>query len=770
MAEDAPQEKDRPEGTAQDDEQPFRLAGDRLGKFVIIAELGRGSMGVVYEAFQTELKRKVALKVLPANIALDQKQVRRFRREAESMARLRHDHIIHIYEVGEVEGTHYFAMEMIDGLTYGEQVGRDRESVREAARLVLQAARGLAHAHEKGVIHRDIKPGNLLVDRSGRLVITDFGLARLMDSGSLTSTDAIVGTPKYMSPEQILAGTKPLDGRTDVYSLGATLYEVVAGRAPFDEPSVQAFIKAILEQRPSSPRRFNRQIPLDLATIILRCLEKEPEERYSSAAELGDDLERFLEGERIQAKPKGAVRVGLETVRRHPGISAMAIVAVVALVLVLWFGREAAEATRTGRINRRIIEIQALEDPERAVREATELLDLHPTEGRIHELHRKVHAQFGRWLLEQPEPDFDRALSSFVQAGRTGSFWHLMLLLETHRVDEARNAAAALPPDAPLRRLVEARLALGDGRYEQAAQPLELEGVPAAHATYAILTRAEAELALARQARAAGAPETAVNGHLDEALALVNEARSQSAELGERWLRERVNLRRSEILQERDGRVDVREMILDRVAAIAEAFRDLTALWGNMTRPENEVARAFVNRILEFASLESPPPDLEQEAKQLVREASEADDPIRGMVANLLLAVARFPRRDFDEIEAALDAAEELERRISSQDNPPAPYILWGYALLYRQANDLGEAVRWTKEALVGAARTPSFRDWEPLTRHAVLLGELAAANGQHGRANELHEVLRSTVLPRLPEADWLAEGLTSRIADLASR
>jgi len=210
-------------------------------------------------------------------------------------------------------------------------------------------------------------------------------------------------------------------------------------------------------------------------------------------------------------------------------------------------------------------------------------------------------------------------------------------------------------------------------------------------------------------------------------------------------------------------------MILDRVAAIAEAFRDLTALWGNMTRPENDVARAYVNRILEFADLESPPPDLEQQAAELVRKASEAEDPIRGMVANLLLAVARFPRRDFAEIEAALDAAEELERNISSQDNPPAPYILWGYALLYRQANDVGEAVRWTKEALVSAKRTTSFGDWEPLTRHAVLLGELAAANGQRGRANEIHDVLQSTVLARAPQPDWLDAVLTSRIADLAS-
>jgi serine/threonine-protein kinase len=168
--------------------EAFHLAGDRLGKFVILNELGRGSMGVVYETYQEDLKRKVALKILPANIALNSKQVKRFRREAESMARLTHDNIVQIHEVGEIDGTHYFAMEMVDGQPLGEQLGRDRDSIREAARLVMDAALGLAHAHEHGVIHRDIKPGNLLVSREGRIVVTDFGLARLTDSASLTST------------------------------------------------------------------------------------------------------------------------------------------------------------------------------------------------------------------------------------------------------------------------------------------------------------------------------------------------------------------------------------------------------------------------------------------------------------------------------------------------------------------------------------------------------------------------------------------------------
>ncbi|MGH7162447.1 MAG: serine/threonine-protein kinase, partial [Planctomycetota bacterium] len=292
-------------------DEAFRLAGDRLGKFLILSELGRGAMGVVYEALDETLKRKVALKILPANIALDVKQVVRFHREAESAARLRHDNVIGIYEHDRIEGTHYISMELVDGTHFGTFAARTSDELREAARVARDAARGLQHAHERGVIHRDIKPNNLLLDRSGRVYVTDFGLARLSDSASLTSTDAIVGSPKYMSPEQILPGARPLDGRADVYSLGAALYEVIAGRPPVEAPSVQAFIRAVLEERPPSPRRFNREIPHDLATIALRCLEKDPDGRYAGAAEMADDLTRFLEGAPIRAKPMGALALGL---------------------------------------------------------------------------------------------------------------------------------------------------------------------------------------------------------------------------------------------------------------------------------------------------------------------------------------------------------------------------------------------------------------------------------------------------------------------------
>ncbi|MHC4493602.1 MAG: serine/threonine-protein kinase, partial [Planctomycetota bacterium] len=395
-----------PEETPRDD--AFHLAGDRLGKFIILSELGRGSMGVVYEALQEDLKRKVALKILPANITLDARQVRRFHREAESVARLRHDNVIQIYEVGEIDQTHYFAMELVDGQPLSGAPGRDKDSVLHAARIAMQAARGLAHAHERGVIHRDIKPSNLLLDRTGRVVVTDFGLARLTDSASLTSTDAIVGTPKYMSPEQILPGTRPLDGRTDVYSLGATLFHVIAGRPPFEAPSVQAFIRSIMEDRAPSPRRFNRQIPHDLATIILRCLEKDPADRYAGASQLADDIERLLAGERIHAKPKGLLALSYEAVRRHRIIASFSAVALVGLVLILILGGQVD-------ILRDLDEIRDQADLDVAVQRIEELAQRRPDDERVQRARRDIYHERAQGGLLDVGAKPDRIARDFEQ-------------------------------------------------------------------------------------------------------------------------------------------------------------------------------------------------------------------------------------------------------------------------------------------------------------------------------------------------------------------
>ena len=356
--------------------------GQRLGDFEVVRELGRGGMGVVYEARQVSLNRPVALKVLGTGLGLTPGAVQRFRREAEAAARLHHTHIVPVYATGEQDGTHFYAMELVEGpslnhvirqlrqapgtesavtgpappesvtgpptpsgssLTgpYGEGLSTSSASSSggsstqlsaggpyfdTVARLTAEVADALEYAHAHGVIHRDVKPANLLLAPDGRLSVTDFGLARVLEQPGVTMTGEFVGTPAYMSPEQITAGRTPLDHRTDVYSLGATLYELLTLRPPFaGERRVQVF-NQILHKEPEPPRRLNKKVPVDLETICLKCLEKDPDRRYPTAKALADDLRRYLSRFAVAAKRAGpAVRLA-KFVRRHKLASAAGVV------------------------------------------------------------------------------------------------------------------------------------------------------------------------------------------------------------------------------------------------------------------------------------------------------------------------------------------------------------------------------------------------------------------------------------------------------------
>jgi eukaryotic-like serine/threonine-protein kinase len=301
-----------------------------LGDFRIVREVGRGGMGVVYEAVQLSLGRRVALKVLPLAATLDPRQLQRFKNEAQAAAQLHHTNIVPVFAVGSERGLHYYAMQFIDGHTLADLVaqlrsraalgqedpgsgGEDRPTPppdprpalrdpRTAARLGVQAAEALEHAHQMGVIHRDIKPSNLLVDARGNLWVTDFGLAHCQGDASLTLTGDLVGTVRYMSPEQALAKRVPIDQRTDVYSLGATLYELLTLQPVCPGTDRQQILQQITQQEPRSPRRLNGSIPAELETIVLKALAKEPAERYTTAQELADDLRRFLDDKPIQAR------------------------------------------------------------------------------------------------------------------------------------------------------------------------------------------------------------------------------------------------------------------------------------------------------------------------------------------------------------------------------------------------------------------------------------------------------------------------------------
>jgi serine/threonine protein kinase len=372
---------------------PLRIASDpltlleperRLGDFLIRREIGRGGMGVVYDAEQVSLGRRVALKMPSFAGMLDEHQLRRFKNQVHGTAVLKHPNIVSVFYVGCERGVHFYAMPFIDGLSLAEIItfvgGALRDPVapsppstapskfqmrfskspaarkktptlltqpdvetvsivaletalsspstkraRRVAELGIQAARALDFAHHEGVIHRDIKPSNLLVDRDGKLWITDFGLARVQGSGDKTTSGNVAGTLRYMSPEQLVGG-QVVDQRTDVYSLGVTLYELLTLRPAFEQRDREQLMRQILEREPTPARRIDPSIPVDLETIVTRAMTKERELRYQSAQDLADDLQRFLDNRSIMARPAGRVERLWRWYKRSPLVAALSAV------------------------------------------------------------------------------------------------------------------------------------------------------------------------------------------------------------------------------------------------------------------------------------------------------------------------------------------------------------------------------------------------------------------------------------------------------------
>jgi serine/threonine-protein kinase len=278
-------------------EVPPAVAG-----YEIVGTLGRGGMGVVYKARQTKLDRLVALKMVLTQGAASPAERRRFRAEAEATARLSHPNIVQIHELGEHDGCPYFALELVEGGSLADRLDGTPLPARRAAELVLVLAGAVRHAHERGVLHRDLKPANVLLGADGTPKIADFGVARRLDvDGGQTQTGAVVGTPSYMAPEQAEGRVHDLGPATDVYALGAILYECLTGRPPFKGPSVLETLEQVRTHEPARPAALQPRLPRDLETICLKCLEKDPRHRYASAEALAEDLRRFLEGEPITA-------------------------------------------------------------------------------------------------------------------------------------------------------------------------------------------------------------------------------------------------------------------------------------------------------------------------------------------------------------------------------------------------------------------------------------------------------------------------------------
>ncbi len=376
----------------------------RLGDFELLREIGRGGMGVVYEARQVSLNRPVALKLLPPGLGLTPQAVQRFQREAQAAAKLHHTHIVPVYAVGETDGSHYYAMELIDGqpltaivrdlkgggsnplldaaatqtagdtpmpardspsaeattslggTSLSDSSSGSRKWFETVARLVADVAEALHYAHGRGIVHRDIKPANLLLASDGKLCVTDFGLAQVAQEPGMTVSGSFLGTPAYMSPEQIAVGRIKVDHRTDIYSLGTVLYEMLTLERPFPGEGREQILAGIMTKEPKAPRRINPRIPQDLETICLKAIEKDPDRRYASAQAMAQDLRAYLGHGLIAARRAGPLRRGIKWGRRHP----VAVAALVGVLAVAALGTGFQRFAAGERAQREVAEARVL--------------------------------------------------------------------------------------------------------------------------------------------------------------------------------------------------------------------------------------------------------------------------------------------------------------------------------------------------------------------------------------------------------------------------
>ncbi len=423
---------------------PFPRPGTRLGRFEIRRELGRGSFGVVFLAHDPELRREVAIKVLRPDLlqlagfaagfesSASERQIR-FRREVEAIAQLRHPGVIQVFEVGESQGLIYCALEYADGGTLAAKWAGAPRPAREAAGVVEQLARGVQAAHAKGILHRDLKPTNVLLAGDGTAKIADFGLAKqIEDPAAHTAAGAILGTPAYIAPEQ--ASGAAAAPAADIYGLGAILYEALTGRPPFKAETVLDTLRQVRDTEPIPPSRLNPTVPRDLETVCLKCLRKDPGKRYATAGDLAADLARFLEGRPVLARPAGVVERAAKWTRRKPALAALTLTSVllftVGLALVLFQWREAKRAraeehVQRGNADNRAKEAVEAANGERREREGAERLAEWKAAEAYDATMILAHREWERGRL----PRARQLLKPFVPAGpnqpdRRGFEWH----------------------------------------------------------------------------------------------------------------------------------------------------------------------------------------------------------------------------------------------------------------------------------------------------------------------------------------------------------
>lgn len=406
---------------------PETIAGE-FPDYEIVREVGKGSMGIVFEARRRSDGQRLALKVLPPSLTLTERALARFVREGELMIKVRHPSIVAAIEHGAHGRLYYFFMEFVEGVTLEERLRVGPLAIRQAAEIGSQIGRALQAAHEHGVVHRDLKPSNLMIREDGSVAITDFGLARETGTGSLTESGSIVGTPMYMPPEQVLGDRAVVGTRADVYGLGATLYHLVTGAPPFSGSTAQAVLKDVLERDPVPPRRLRADLPRPLEAVIYKAMEKSPARRYGSAEEMAEDLERFLRGDRVQARIPGAATRVARAARARPLLTSL-----IAVVIVLSVG--AVVLTREHRLGqlrshvqiaeRKIAQASAVQDEQRRplsmedrrllLQDAIDAATMAIEQDRDHSPAWLARARAHHWLQQH-----QRAIADLDQAERCG--------------------------------------------------------------------------------------------------------------------------------------------------------------------------------------------------------------------------------------------------------------------------------------------------------------------------------------------------------------
>jgi serine/threonine protein kinase len=435
-----------------------------FGDYELLEEIGRGGQGVVYRARQKSLNRIVALKVIGLSHWATEAHVKRFRMEAEAAAHLDDPRIVSIYEIGERDGACYFSMKFIEGRQLDKIIGTELMPVRKSAELMTKLAHTLHHAHQNGVLHRDVKPGNILIDTKGEPHLTDFGLARLVETEStVTRTLEVLGTPSYMAPEQAAGNNAQLTSATDVYGLGAVLYQLLTGHPPFAGATTYETVRMVLETAPRQPRLYNPTVDRDLETICLKCLEKEPARRYGSAQDLAEDIERFLRNEPIRSRRSSRLEHAWRWCKRKPLVASL----IAALIMVVAIGLAGALwELRRVQTERVLVKRANLSEQEtaRLAAEQTKNPAAYDAYLRGRTFPGWWHQEGAIRLFQEAvklDPNFAQAWA-YLSIGQSGSYW-LGTDPSPTRLAAAKDAldhALALGPDLP-----ETHLALGYYRY-----------------------------------------------------------------------------------------------------------------------------------------------------------------------------------------------------------------------------------------------------------------------------------------------------------------